>query len=98
MLGLDDVEEQPQSQGAREPERQRAKVLADKMASLPVVPGHEGFVQPASYLRSRGQSQPMTPAKPKPESAVDRDQRLGLVSSDPCFQTLPRHNITSAAC
>jgi hypothetical protein len=43
--------------------------------------GCEGFVQPSSYLRrSRGLSKPMSPAKP-PESAVDRDQRRGLVSS-----------------
>lgn len=50
------------------------------MTSLPVIPGRrEGFVQPASYLRRpRGQSQPMPPAKP--ESAVERDQRVGLVS------------------
>ena len=50
------------------------------MTSLPVIPGRrEGFVQPATYLRRpRGQSQPMAPAKP--ESAVERDQRVGLVS------------------
>ncbi len=54
------------------------------MASLPVVPGHGGFVQPSSYLRPRRQSQPMT--SPKPESAVERDQRIGLVSfSDNLF-------------
>jgi hypothetical protein len=41
----------------------------------------EGFVQPSSYLRrSRGLSKPMSPAKP-PETAVDRDQRRGLVSN-----------------
>lgn len=46
--------------------------------------GHEGgFVQPSSYLRPRGQSIPMTPAQP--ERAVDRDERLGLVSSRPFF-------------
>lgn len=48
------------------------------MTSLPVIPGHGGFVQPSSYLRPRGQSQPMASAKP--ESAVERDQRIGLVS------------------
>ncbi|KAL8938971.1 MAG: hypothetical protein Q9216_003619 [Gyalolechia sp. 2 TL-2023] len=46
------------------------------MASLPVIPGHGGFVQPSSYLRPRGQSHPMT--SPKPESAIDRDQRIAL--------------------
>ncbi|KAL9013941.1 MAG: hypothetical protein Q9173_001378 [Seirophora scorigena] len=46
------------------------------MTSLPVIPGHGGFVQPSSYLRPRGQSQPMT--SPLPESAIDRDQRIGL--------------------
>ena len=40
--------------------------------------GHEGFVQPASFLRPRGLSQPMTPAVP--ETALERDQRIGLVS------------------
>ncbi len=66
------------------------------MASLPVVlrpaAGHEGdgsnstgggdgsggFVNPSSFLRPRGQSQPMP--KQERESAVDRDQRVGLVS------------------
>jgi len=47
------------------------------MASLPVNPGHEGFVQPSSYLRPRGQSHPMPHAEP--ESAIERDQRIGLV-------------------
>lgn len=56
------------------------------MASLPVPPaaaetgiGHEvtGFVQPSSYLRSRGASHPMPHAEP--ESAIERDQRIGLV-------------------
>lgn len=54
-------------------------------ASPPTAPvsraGHEGgFVQPSSYLRPRGHSRPMTPAHA--ERAVDRDERLGLVSSD----------------
>ena len=41
---------------------------------------HEGFVQPASYLRrSRALSRPMPPPK-QPETAVDREQRQGLVS------------------
>ena len=40
----------------------------------------EGFVQPSSYLRrGRGYSRPMAPAR-QPESAVDREQRHGLVS------------------
>ncbi|KAL8661863.1 MAG: hypothetical protein Q9202_005221 [Teloschistes flavicans] len=47
-----------------------------QMTSLPVIPGHGGFVQPSSYLRPRGQSQPMS--TPKPESAIDRDQRKAL--------------------
>lgn len=51
------------------------------MASLPAqVAGlaHDGFVQPSSYLRRpRGLSKPM-PA-PKVETAVDREQRKGLV-------------------
>ena len=38
-----------------------------------------GFVNPSSFLRPRGQSQPM-PVQEK-ESAVDRDQRIGLVSA-----------------
>lgn len=50
------------------------------MASLPVSgDGHEGFVQPSSYLRRPGgQSQSMSNVEP--ESAVERDQRFGLVS------------------
>ena len=56
---------------------------SEKMASLPVpiaLPGHEGFVQPSSYLRRpRGHSSLMTPANTQPETAVDRDQRIGLV-------------------
>ena len=56
-----------------------AKGASGMMTSLPVIPGHERFVHPASYLRRpRGQSQPMAPAKA--ESAVERDQRIGLVS------------------
>ncbi|KAL2053518.1 hypothetical protein ABVK25_006170 [Lepraria finkii] len=49
------------------------------MASLPGNPSHmnkEGFVQPSSYLRPRGQSQPMPHAEP--ESAIERGQRIGL--------------------
>ncbi|MCJ1379959.1 AMP-activated serine/threonine-protein kinase regulatory subunit [Xylographa soralifera] len=55
---------------------------SQKMASPPVEPaGHEGFVQPSSYLRRpRGQSRAMPPAPPKLETAVDRDQRRGLQS------------------
>lgn len=46
--------------------------------------GHEGaFVQPSSYLRPQADSIPMTPALP--ERAVDRDERLGLVSLDLFF-------------
>ena len=58
--------------------------------------GHEGFVQPSSYLRPRAKSRPMTPAAASaaqqqqqhhyqqslPLSAVDRDQKYGLVSAD----------------
>ena len=59
------------------------------MASLPIHTSHEppGIVAPSSYLRrSRGQSHPNpTPLphveKSESENAVDRDQRLGLVSS-----------------
>ncbi|MCJ1275104.1 AMP-activated serine/threonine-protein kinase regulatory subunit [Puttea exsequens] len=47
------------------------------MASLPVNPSHEGWVQPSSYLRrNRGHSHPMPHAEP--ESAIERDQRFGL--------------------
>lgn len=53
------------------------------MTSLPATAaglGHDGFVQPSSYLRRpRGISKPM-PA-PKVETAVDREQRKGLVCS-----------------
>ena len=50
-------------------------------------PGHEGFVQPSSYLRrGRGYSRPMAPPKP-PETAVDREQRHSLVG-DPCKPTV----------
>lgn len=55
------------------------------MASLPVsAAGHEGtgFVQPSSYLRPRGQSIPMPHAEP--ESAIERDQRIGLVCVVKC--------------
>ena len=49
-----------------------------RMTSPPALPGHEGFVQPSSYLRRpRGLSRPMPPAKQ--ETAVDREQRRGLV-------------------
>ena len=54
------------------------------MASVPAAGGHEGFVQPSSYLpnlrpgRPRGQSRGMN-SRP-PITAVDRDQRKGLVS------------------
>ncbi|KAL3451801.1 nuclear protein SNF4 [Aspergillus insuetus] len=46
---------------------------------LPSIPirGHEGgFVQPASYLRSRRPSYPMPPSQP--ERAIDREERQGL--------------------
>lgn len=57
------------------------------MASLPTHKSHEpsGFVAPSSYLRrSRGQSHPNPTQmsygqKTDSESAIDRDQRLGLV-------------------
>ena len=49
------------------------------MASLPVVPGHEGSARIPYMLghRPRGQSQPMPLVEP--ESAIERDQRIGLV-------------------
>lgn len=48
-----------------------------KMASLPV---RDLFVQPSSFLmRPRGHSRPMPPTKP--ETAVEREQRRGLVLS-----------------
>ena len=47
------------------------------MASLPVNPGHEGLVGKSLGQRPRGQSQPMPHAEP--ESAIERDQRIGLV-------------------
>ena len=43
---------------------------------MSAIPGY-GYVQPSSYLRPRGQTQAMSPSKT--ESAVDRDQRIGLV-------------------
>ena len=51
------------------------------MASLPVIPGHEAFVRKSHQLglRPRRQSQPMP--HPEPESAIERDQRIGLVRS-----------------
>lgn len=55
-----------------------AAVAATSTTSPPPPVGHEGFVQPSSYLRPRAQSRPMTPAQPL--SAVDRDQRYGVVS------------------
>ncbi|KAL8712075.1 MAG: hypothetical protein Q9220_003508 [cf. Caloplaca sp. 1 TL-2023] len=46
---------------------------------MSVTPGPGGFVQPSSYLRRpRAPSQAMSPSKPAVESAIDRDQRLGL--------------------
>ena len=61
------------------------------MASLPGNPGHEtqapeGFVQPSSYLRPRGQSQPMPHVEL--ESAIERDQRIGLVCAGPRYDLL----------
>jgi hypothetical protein len=64
--------------------------------------GHEGgFVQPSSYLRQRPLSHPMTPAQP--ERAIDRDERLALVSPfppklSPCpfSSSSPRHLIMSS--
>ena len=54
-----------------------------RMTSLPAPVtglGHDGFVKPSTYLRRpRGISKPM-PA-PKVETAVDREQRKGLVCS-----------------
>ncbi|KAL8803751.1 MAG: hypothetical protein Q9200_006081 [Gallowayella weberi] len=49
------------------------------MSGVPVNTGHSGYVQPSSYLRrSRGQSQAVPPPPPKPETAIDRDQRIAL--------------------
>ena len=46
--------------------------------------GHEGFVQPSSYLRrSRAISRPMTPVRSV--TAVDREQHKGLVSRPCCL-------------
>lgn len=44
-------------------------------------------MQPSSYLRPRGLSRPMTPAQP--ERAVDRDERLALVSIFVIFFIVP---------
>ena len=65
------------------------------MASLPGNPSHmsEGFVQPSSYLRPRGKSQPMPHAGP--ESAIERDQRIGLVCVGPKLP--PRYGLTCAS-
>lgn len=67
------------------------------MASLGHEPFVQGpFVQPASFLRPRGFSQPMTPAGPVPvpvpvpESALERGQRIGLVSCSPIHPLLMR--------
>ena len=62
-------------------------IIEGIMASLPVIPGHEGFIRKSHLLaqRPRGQSQPMPHAEP--ESAIERDQRIGLV-----------RNITSCTC
>ena len=58
----------------------------------PSLPGHEGFVRPSSYLRrSRGLSGPMHPPKDQQETAVDREQRDGLVS--PRFVHYPRSQL-----
>lgn len=71
-----------------------------KMTSLPVqvdqAAGHEGtgFVQPSSYLRPRGQSNPMPHAEP--ESAIERDQRIGLVCVN-CLWKLLSQGSRSAA-
>ncbi|KAI9698748.1 MAG: AMP-activated serine/threonine-protein kinase regulatory subunit [Candelina mexicana] len=48
---------------------------ASSKTSSPVV-GHEGFVQPSSYLRPRGYSRPITPAQPL--NPIDREQIEGL--------------------
>ena len=67
------------------------KSKKENMASLPGNPGHEtpapeGFVQPSSYLRPRGQSQPMPHVEL--ESAIERDQRIGLVCAGPRYDLL----------
>ena len=73
----------------------KIKSKRENMASLPGNPGHEtpapeGFVQPSSYLRPRGQSQPMPHVEL--ESAIERDQRIGLVCAD------PRYDLLAAIC
>ena len=61
-----------------EPATRRSGMTASS-TTTPAQAGHEGFVQPSSYLRRpRGQSRPMPSAKP--ETAVDREQRKGLVT------------------
>ncbi|MCJ1407530.1 AMP-activated serine/threonine-protein kinase regulatory subunit [Ptychographa xylographoides] len=61
-----------------EPATRRSGMTASS-TTTPAQAGHEGFVQPSSYLRRpRGQSRPMPSAKP--ETAVDREQRKGLQS------------------
>ena len=67
----------------------KSKSKKENMASLPGNPGHEtpapeGFVQPSSYLRPRGQSQPMPHVEL--ESAIERDQRIGLVCAGPSLR------------
>lgn len=66
------------------PRTAAAAAAADTAPPPSAVLGHEGFVHPSSYLRPRAQSRPMTPAAsavPLPLTAVDRDQKYGLVST-----------------
>ncbi|KAI9875278.1 MAG: AMP-activated serine/threonine-protein kinase regulatory subunit [Pleopsidium flavum] len=60
----------------RDPTKPAAAAVVTSTTSPPLPVGHEGFVQPSSYLRPRAPSRPMTPAHPL--SAVDRDQRYGV--------------------
>lgn len=50
----------------------------ERRTSIASGPTHEGYVRPASYLRWP-QSRPMQPAQP--ETAIDSEQRRGLVGS-----------------
>ena len=72
------------------------------MASLPVIPpGHEAFGRrkSKSHLlgqRPRGQSQPMPHAEP--ESAIDRDQRIGLVRNECLFDHVHTYLMRLSTC
>ena len=78
------LEAQSHHHAAEGTTRSSAPTSSTTNDSLPLrrasIPSREGFVQPASYLRrSRALPRPMPPPK-QPETAVDREQRQGLVS------------------